>query len=189
MSALTPSSLNMPVSGEETGYAHMMACIYGSKDFHFLRRMLLRAVCKELSKLQPMRDDQFDQLIRGMNDGRKYIWVHQRGWSAPRASTVSPKQRRHRASVNNVERDVFGSPTCFDASGEPCWSPVPRTKAATRQFEGMPPCNNYRYREGAYTEFAGLYIVRSRCAVVGTGNKSPVRCRACLLYTSDAADE
>lgn len=167
-----PSILTRPRRDEASGKRHLMACIYGPSDFHFLRRMYLHEVLRSTSKLQPMTDAQLDLLRQGLKDGRKYVWVHQRGWMPPGSAPLSAARLRFRRRMGVAEKDLqkFGSPTVFDASGEPCWSCVPRdapeANPAFGMFSARPPTNNFAYDGLSYNRFCGLFSVLSRRAHV-----------------------
>ena len=119
---------------------HLMACISGPDDYHFLRRMLRKTVLKMKILLKELNEAQRNQLL---NSNRKYVWVHQRGWSK--------------------------GPSLLDADGNIAWSPIPKTYKKS-MFNGNPKVNNYNYKGPFgglnYKHFLGLFNVTSRMATV-----------------------
>lgn len=156
--------------GEEEGKRHLIACIYGSSDFHFLRRMYLSVVLKSLDKLQPMTDAQYAALKQGKKDGKKFVWVHQRGWMPP-DNTPRPRTLIRRRS--GMLEEGFGSPTAFDAKGNPCWSCVPigAPEANPRfgYFAKEPPQSDFNYPGMSYSHLCGLFSVKTGMASVYSG--------------------
>ena len=172
-----PSVLTRARSGEGRGRRHLMACIYGPSDFHFLRRMYLRTVLRSLDRLQPMTDAQLAELRHAHENGVKFIWAHQRGWMPPAADGSVRTRTRLRGRLG-INKDGFGSPTVFDAAGRPCWSPVPvgAVEADPRAgvFTQEPPQSYFKYAGLEYNRFCGLFVVDSRRATVYSGRNTPM---------------
>jgi hypothetical protein len=67
----------------------------------------------------------------------------------------------------------FGSPTVFDAKGNPCWSCVPEGAPEADPKAGMftskPEQSNFKYQGLVYNHFCGLFVVDSGKATVYAG--------------------
>ena len=143
---IEPPYANNACNMELPNNKHLMACIYGRDDYHFLRRMLKKTVMKMKILLDELDEHQRRQL---KNSNRKYVWVHQRGWSK--------------------------GPSLLDADGNIAWSPVPKTYSSD-MFKKDPLIANYNY-EGPlgginYKHFGGLFNVTSRMATVESAMNS-----------------
>ena len=161
--------------GESEGKRHLMACIFGSSDFHFLRRMYLSVILKSLDKLQPMSDTQLEKLREGQRQGKKFIWVHQRGWMPPEKGPITRLRTIMRRRMGM--RDTgFGSPTVFDAKGNPCWSCVPESAPEANPqfgyFTSKPEQSNFSYPGLKYDHFCGFFVVDSGRAKVYSGRNT-----------------
>jgi len=76
-----PSTANVNQSLD--GYHHLMAAILSPglhTDFHFLRRIPLKYLLKDIGKLSRNMPKKAQDQLMSLNP--KYIWVHQRGWSS-----------------------------------------------------------------------------------------------------------
>lgn len=163
--------------GEREGKRHLMACIFGPSDFHFLRRMYLDTVLKSLDKLQPMTDSQLEQLREGQRQGRKFVWAHQRGWMPPAKGPITRLRAMMRRRMG-MRESGFGSPTVFDANGNPCWSCVPEGAPEANPefgyFTSKPEQSNFKYLGLKYDHFCGLFVVDSGRAKVYDARNSPL---------------
>lgn len=139
----TMNSCNMEIPKNK----HLMACIFGKDDYHFLRRMLRKTVLKMKILLNDLNADQLAQL---KNSNRKYVWVHQRGWSK--------------------------GPSLTDAEGNIAWSPIPNT-SSMKLFTRKPVMANYNYNHQLgpnYPYYAGMFLVHSRMATVASESNSNI---------------
>lgn len=170
----TPKILSHPLRGERLGQTHMMACISGKEDFHFCRRIYLETALTNTDKLQPLSDAQLAELLAGQRAGKRYVWVHQRGWSSVGHSVLNKERLnwRRRQGVSEENLHKFGAPTVVDASGRICWSPVPANANWRLCFTSKPPANNYKYSALDYDRFVGLFRVASRKATVFAGRNT-----------------
>jgi hypothetical protein len=102
--------------------------------------MLRKTVLKMKILLKELNEAQRNQL---RNSNRKFVWVHQRGWSK--------------------------GPSLLDADGNIAWSPVPKTYTKS-MFKEKPLVSNYNYESPLgglnYKRFIGLFNVTSRMATV-----------------------
>ena len=171
-----PSILTKARRDERVGKRHLMACIFGPSDYHFLRRMYVRSVLRQLDKLQPMTDAQLEQLREGVRQGRNFIWAHQRGWMPPAKAVVTGQRILMRRRMG-MRESGFGSPTVFDANGNPCWSCVPEGSPEANPelgyFTSKPEQSNFKYLGLKYNHFCGLFVVNTgKAKVYNPNNKS-----------------
>ena len=70
----------------------------------------------------------------------------------------------------------FGSPTVFDAKGNPCWSCVPESAPEANPqfgyFTSKPEQSNFSYPGLKYDHFCGLFVVDSGRAKVYSGRNT-----------------
>ena len=140
----TKSSCNIELPRNK----HLMACISGKQDYHFLRRMLRKTVLNMKILLNDLNERQLNEL---KNSNNKHVWVHQRGWSK--------------------------GPSLVDADGNIAWSPIPKTYNKAL-FSSKPKTCNFNYQDSFgginYQDFVGLFEVVSRRATVNsTQNTTP----------------